>query len=217
MAVETEQLPAPGAGEEQGPKRFEILCGVSIAVLAAILAISDLGAGKFGDDELLAHSEKGSAYLWYQSKGIKETLVEGQRDTLQALLAADSIADEQLPAVRELLTKLDSRIARYGREKNEILKGSAGVGRANWSQEVEGQLGHVIGATEWEAQAVALGRAGDLFDYSALFLQLSLVLGAISLVTQSAKPRLAFYTLMVILGIVGSGFAVLAFRAALAI
>ena len=217
MAVETETLPVDGAAEEQGSKSFEILCGVSIAVLAAILSISDLGAGKFGDDELLAHSEKGSAYLWYHSKGIKETLVEGQRDTLQALLAADSIADEQLPAVQQLLTKLESRIARYGREKNEILKGSAVVGRENWSQEVDGQLGRVIGAAEWESKAAALGRAGDLFDYSSLFLQLSLVLGAISLVTQSAKPRLAFYVSMIVLGVVGSAYAVLAFRAALAV
>ncbi len=203
--------------EEQGSKKFELLCGVSIAVIAAILAISDLGAGKFGDDELLAHSEKSSAYLWYQSKGIKETLVEGQRDTLQALLAANSIAEEQLPAVRQLMTKLDSRITRYGREKNEILKGSASVGRENWSQEVDGQLGRVTGAAEWETKAAALGQAGDLFDYSALFLQLSLVLGAISLVTQSQKPRVAFFCLMAILATIGTGFAFFAFRAAMVI
>lgn len=202
---------------EERSNKFELLCGVSIALIAAILAISDLGAGKFGDDELLAHNEKGGAYLWYQSKGIKETLVEGQRDTLQALLAADSITDEQLPAVRQLMTKLDSRIARYGREKNEILKGSAKVGRENWSQEVDGQLGRVTGAAEWEAKAAALGEAGDSFDYSALFLQLSLVLGAISLVTQSPKPRVAFFVLMVVLALVGTGFSVIAFKTAMAI
>lgn len=204
------------SGEEQG-KKFELLCGVSIALIAAILAISDLGAGKYGDDELVAHNEKNNAYLWYQSKGIKETLVEGQRDTLQALMAANSITPEQKPAIEQLLTKLDGKINRYGREKNEILKGSAGVGKENWSQEVNGQLGQVTGASEWEAKAAALGDAGDLFDFSALFLQLSLVLGAISLVTQNQKPRMAFFALMVILSVVGTVYSVLAFRAAMAI
>ena len=204
------------SNEEHG-KKFELLCGVSIALIAAILAISDLGAGKFGDDELVSHNEKNNAYLWYQSKGIKETLVEGQRDTLQALITANSITAEQQPAIQQLLTKLDGKIARYGREKNEILKGSAGVGKENWSQEVNGQLGHVTGATEWETKAAALGEAGDRFDYAALFLQLSLVLGAISLVTQNQKPRMAFFALMVILSAVGTVYSVLAFRAALAI
>lgn len=212
-----EKVEAPVADAEQGSKRFELLCGISIAVIAAILSISDLGAGKYGDDELLAHNEKSGAYLWYQSKGIKETLVEGQRDTLQALMAANSIADEQKPAVQQLLAKLDTRIKRYGREKNEILKGSAGVGRENWSQEVDGQLGRVTGAAEWEAKAEALGKAGDMFDYASLFLQLALVLGAISLVTQNPKSRLAFFAFMVILAVVGTGYSVIAFRAALAI
>jgi hypothetical protein len=206
-----------GEGAEQRSKKFELLCGLSIAIIAAVLAISDLAAGKFGDDELLAHNEKGSAYLWYQSKGIKETLVEGQRDTLQALLAADSIADAQKPAVQQLLTKLNSRVERYGREKNEILKGSAAFGRAKWSQEVDGQLGLVVGAAEWEAKAAALGQAGDLFDYAALFLQLSLVLGAISLVTQSNKPRIGFYACTVLLAVIGAGFSIAAFRLALVI
>jgi len=202
--------------EDRG-RRFELLCGASIAILAAVLAISDLGAGKYGDDELLAHTEKSNAYLWYQSKGIKETLVEGQRDTLNALLAAGSINDAQLPAVQGLLAKLEKRVDTYGKEKREILMGSAGVGRENWTQEVDGHLGRVIGAKEWETKAAALGEAGDLFDLSALFLQLCLVLGAISLVIQSAKPRFAFFVLMLALGVVGTGFSVAAFRIALRI
>lgn len=200
---------------ETSTNNFELLCGVCIAVIAAILALSDLAAGRFGDDELIAHNERSNAYLWYQSKGIKETLVEGQRDTLQALLAAGSIREEQMPAVEELMKKLDGRIARYGREKNEILNGSASVGRANWTQEVEGQLGRVTGAKEWETKAAALGNAGDLFDYGALFLQLSLVFGAVSLVLQSAGPRRAFFSLMIVLAVVGSVFSALAFTGAI--
>ena len=49
------------AEETDGKKGFETWCGVVIALFAAVLAIADLGAGKYGDDELIAHNEKGSA------------------------------------------------------------------------------------------------------------------------------------------------------------
>src|SRR6185295_18168778 len=108
---------------ETGSKSFETICGVVIAFFAAVLAITDLGAGKYGDDELIAHNEKGGAYLWYQSKGIKETLVEGQRDTLEALVEAGSIRPEQLPAIQATIRGLDADATRYGKEKKEILLG----------------------------------------------------------------------------------------------
>ncbi len=171
-------------GEEQG-KRFEMICGVVIALFAAILAVNDLGAGKYGDDELIAHNEKSSGYLWYQSKGIKETQVEGQRDTLKALVAAGSIKADQLPAVEGLIARLDGKLERYGRERREILLGSRTVGEENWVQDVNGKMGQVTGAKEWEARAEALGGVGDVFDHGTFFLQLCLVLGAISLILHS--------------------------------
>lgn len=200
-------------GEEQG-KRFEMICGVVIALFAAILAVNDLGAGKYGDDELIAHNEKSSGYLWYQSKGIKETQVEGQRDTLKALVAAGSIKADQLPAVEGLIARLDGKLERYGREKKEILLGSRTVGEENWVQDVNGKMGQVTGAKEWEARAEALGGVGDVFDYGTFFLQLCLVLGAISLILHGAGMRRSFFAGMVICGVAGTIFTLMAFHAA---
>ncbi|MFL6199568.1 MAG: DUF4337 domain-containing protein [Thermoanaerobaculia bacterium] len=205
------------AEDGDSAKRFETWCGVVIALFAAVLAITDLGGGKYGDDELIAHNEKGGAYLWYQSKGIKETLVEGQRDTLQALVEAGSIRPEQLPAIRKMIQDLDGSAARYGREKKEILLGSKTVGRANWAQDVGGEMGKVIGAEEWKAKADALNDAGDVFDYSTFFLQICLVLGAMSLILQHDRIRNIFFTAMIVLGLVGLGFSVMAFLQATAI
>lgn len=196
---------------EKHSKRFETICGVTIALFAAVLAVNDLGAGKYGDDELIAHSQKANAYLWYQSKGIKETLVEEQGKTLQALVLAGSVAPEQLPAVEALTKKLSERVERYGREKQEILLGSAGVGQAAWAQEVDGQLGKVTGAKEWEAQAEALGAVGDTFDLGTLFLQICLVVGAISLVVQQDSLRKWFFRGMVGLGAAGLVYTVIAY------
>ncbi len=199
--------------EEKG-KSFEVWCGVVIALFAAVLSITDLGAGKYGDDELIAQNEKNGAYLWYQSKGIKETLVEGQRDTLQALVASGSIQSQQLPAVQTLIQDLNGRVDRYGKEKSEILLGSTTVGQANWAQDVDGEMGKITGAQQWESRSSSLGAAGDTFDYSTFFLQLCLVLGAISLVVQNARMRTAFFLAMIALGIVGTGFSLLAFQQA---
>ncbi len=199
---------------EDGKKRFETWCGVVIALFAAVLAITDLGAGKYGDDELIAHNEKGGAYLWYQSKGIKETLVEGQRDTLAALVDAGSIKPEQLPAIQKMVESLDADATRYGKEKKEILLGSKAVGKENWVQDVGGEMGKVIGAQEWQAKADALNDVGDIFDYATLFLQLCLVLGAMSLILQDAKLGRTFFIAMIVLGAIGTGFALMAFAQA---
>lgn len=196
---------------EEGGKSFEVVCGVVIALFAAVLAITDLGGGKYGDDELIAHNEKGSAYLWYQSKGIKETLVEGQRDTLQALVLADAIRSEQRPAVDALIQKLEAKVQRYGKEKKEILLGSSAVGKENWVQDVEGEMGKVTGANQWQAQAEALGDVGDQFDYATFFLQLCLVFGAISLVIQRTGLRRTFFWIMNGLGTMGLLVSVYAF------
>lgn len=192
-------------------KSFETWCGVLIALFAAVLAITDLGAGKYGDDELIAHNEKAGAYLWYQSKGIKETLVEGQRDTLKALAEAGSIQPQQLPAVRGMIVDLEADAARYGKEKREILLGSRTVGEEGWVQDVAGEMGKVTGAEEWKTRAAALGDAGDVFDTSTFFLQICLVLGAISLILQQDRMRRAFFLAMIALGLAGTVFSLMAF------
>ena len=207
---------AEDESEEKG-KRFEALCGILIALFAAVLAVTDLGAGKFGDDELIAHNEKNNAFLWYQSKGIKETLVEGQRDTLQSLVDAGSIRPEQLPAVQGLIGKLDGKVLRYGKEKKEILLGSATVGEEGWAQDVDGEMGKVVGAKEWESKAGALDGVGNTFDSAVLFLQICLVLGAISLVVQSGRTRRTFFLGMILLGLLGAGFSALAYYQAFGI
>lgn len=212
MSADDESTPA-----EAKAKRFETICGVTIALFAAILAVNDLGAGKYGDDELIAHNLKNNAFQWYQSKGVKETLVEEQGNTLKALVLAGSVSAEQLPAVEALITKLKDRTERYGKEKKEILLGSSAVGEANWVQDVDGKMGQVIGAKQWEAEANALGAAGDTFDLATLFLQICLVVGAIGLVVQQDVLRTWFFRGMVLLGLVGLVFMVMAYHQAMSI
>lgn len=202
------------SGHEKRENKFELLCGITLAVFAAALAITDLGGSKYGDDEIIGTNAKSNVYAWYQSKSIKQSLVEGQRDLITTLIASGSINPEQVSTLQSLAGRLDEEINRYKKEKTELLLGSAGVGEENWIQDVDGELGKVMGAREWERKLDLLGRSGELFDMSVLFLQLSLVLGAVSLVLQREKSKRAFYCAMILIGLVGTVYSVAAFYAA---
>jgi hypothetical protein len=204
--------------DEDGKKHdhFELICGLAIAILAAALAINDLGSGKFGGDEIAARSGGEKAFSWYASKGLKENLAEGQRDTLAALLESGVIAPEKSDGVTKTLGQLNAQIERYKNEKKEILLGSATVGEENWVQDIDGKLGEIKGAKEWEGEIDALDAAGDIFDMGTLFLQLCLVLGAISLIMKEPRLRWSFFTSMLVLGGVGIIYSARAFLMAFA-
>ncbi|MBN8452495.1 DUF4337 domain-containing protein [Accumulibacter sp.] len=200
--------------ESEKSSTFEMLCGLTLAVLAAVLAVNELGAGKYGDDEIIAHNQKANAFDWYQAKGIKQSLVEGQRDILRILLESRVIPAESEGRMGTLMATLDKEIGRYRKERKEILLGSTAVGEENWALEEDGKLGQVKGAREWEAEARALGSVGDTFDIATFFLQICLVMGAISLILKGERMRNTFYGLMVVLGGVGTVYCIMAYAQA---
>lgn len=204
--------------EDEGKgRKLELLIGLVLAVFAAALAVCDLGGGKYGDEEMIAIQKQTEAYNWYQSKSIKQSLVEGQRDFLGALLKAHSITESQRASVESFITELSQQIGRYKKEKEEILKGSAVVGKEHWIQDKNGVLGQIKGAQEWQAEAERLGGAGDIFDRATLFLQMCLVFGAVSLVLQTPRTRVVFFMTMVVLGSVGVFYTWAAYTAAIVV
>jgi hypothetical protein len=155
---------------EKKGNRLETYCGLLLAVFAAILAIADLGGGKYGDDEIIETNEKSSAYMWYQSKSIKESLAEGQSELLKSLLQSGVIVEEKRGAIEGVVAGLEKEVERYSKEKREILLGSKAVGKENWIQELDGELGQIVGVKEWEEHLQILNQAGDYFDLATLFL-----------------------------------------------
>ncbi|MFZ9519972.1 MAG: DUF4337 domain-containing protein [Silvanigrellaceae bacterium] len=195
---------------------WEVYFGLALSVFAAILAINELGGSKFGDDEIQLGNEKTKAYMWYQSKSIKESLAKGQVELLDVLGQSGAIVAEKAAAMSTLKEQIKLDVARYKKEKDEILRGSKAVGPENHVQDVDGKMGVVVGAKEIEDQQAGLSAAGDNFDIATLFLQISLVLGAIGLITKTKNVRLYFFAGLVTLGIAGSVFCLLAFRSAFA-
>lgn len=201
--------------EERAAKRFEFASGLTLAILAAVTAVNDLGAGKYGDDEIMGHNERAAAFEWYQSKSIKQTVIEQQKDMLQALLDAGAIAPAATATITERTSKLDVEISRYKKEKKEIMEGSKAVGPEGQVLEKNGEKGQIIGANEWDHTLDILGPSGDLYDLATLWLQLSLVVGAMSLVLQQVRMKWAFYAGMVAMGGVGLYYSVQAWQMAM--
>ncbi len=203
--------PTSDSGEKKS-NRFELMSGLTLAVFAAVLALNDLAAGKFGEDELKGVNEKSTALAWYQSKSIKRNLLEGQKDMVSTLVEGGAVKPEAAEAMKKMTEKLDKDILRYKKEMKEIMLGSTAVGEKEWAQDMDGKMGQVKGAKEWEAEVAKLSDAGDRFDLGTLFLQLSLVLGAVSLVLSEVKLKRAFYVCMVTMGTIGLICSVTAFR-----
>ena len=186
-------------------ERFEIVSGLTLALLAAVTAVNDLQAGKYGEDEIMGHNQRASAYAWYQSKSIKETAVTQELSLLNSLLAAGALSPDVKPSMEKRTSGLENEVNRYKAEKNEILKGSTAVGAAGQVlADKNGEKGNVIGAQEWESKLGVLEKSGDLFDCATLWLQLSLVCGAISLVLKRQDMKKGFYIAMILLGILGA-------------
>ena len=195
---------------------WEVWFGLALSIFAAILAINELGGSKFGDDEIQLGNEKTKAYMWYQSKSIKESLTKGQADLLEVLLEGGAIAPDKAPSMALLKDKLNQDVTRYKKEKDEILKGSKTVGESNWAQDIDGKMGAVVGAKELEEQQSKLSEAGDRFDLGTLFLQISLVLGAIGLIAKRDSIRRYFLFGLVGLGSIGAFYCYLGYKFAFA-
>jgi hypothetical protein len=206
--------------EEKKSTKLETWCGLLLGVFAAILAIATVGGGKYGGDEMKGVIEKGEAYAWYQSKSIKQNMLEGQEDLLKSLVSAGVIASDKRSGVDSLIKKLEKKIAAKEREKNEILNGSNGVPKEEWTQEVKNEetgkneLGKVVGVEDWKEAIDKLGNSCDYFDMANLFLPIALVMGAICLISISERGRKTFFFAMIGLGIIGSGYTVLGFMVA---
>ena len=112
---------------------------------------------------------------------------------LKSLESSGVIKADAQKSIQDHIQKLDKKIEKYEKEKKEILLGSEAVGKENWIQDVDGELGKITGAKELEATLSKLGMAGGKFDLASLFYQMSLVLGAISLVLKNEKVQKLFF------------------------
>ena len=205
-----------GTGKsENARRRFETITGLTLALFAAVLAVVDLGGGKYGDDEIIGTNEKANLYQWYQSKSIKQSIIEQEAELISALLNAGVVVPNRADVLRNQLAAVEKNAARYEKEKKEILLGSASVGPKGQVLLRDGKKGAILGTKYWEQKLSILGDAGDKFDLATLWLQVALVFGAISLIIESEKLKRAFYVALVLGSLLGTSFGIQAYTIAM--
>ncbi|HYX34882.1 MAG TPA: DUF4337 family protein [Oligoflexus sp.] len=183
--------------------KLEVAMPLSIAIFAAVLAINDLFAGKYGSDEIKLSNMRNNSYQWYQSKGIKSTIVEGQVDLLQVLLASGSIAADKNEDMQKLVGQLQGKVRKYEKEKTEILVGSRQLPQDLWVQPTDGKLGLIVGAKEYDGYLESLDSAGNFFDIASMLFQLCLVTGSVGIMISRPTMKWNFFQVTVFAGIVG--------------
>jgi len=184
-------------------ERAEAIGGVLIAFFAALMAISQMVNGELEEEMMIAHNKVVNYSSWYQSKSIKESLKEGELDYLQTLLNTGMVPEDKESVLTEQIQETKKLIEKYGAEKIEILLGSANIPKAEWVQDLDGEMGKIVGVKEWEQLADEYDTATKKFDLGMLFFQISIVLGAVCIIIyDNPKLQKAFIVLMIVFGIV---------------
>lgn len=185
-------------------ERAEAVGGVLIAFFAALMAISQMVNGELEEEMMIAHNNVVNYSNWYQSKSIKESLKESELDYLETLISTGIIPADKQEQTSLKVNEVKSLIEKYGAEKTEILLGSSAVTEKNWTQDLDGELGKIIGVKEWEELAEEYDIATKKFDLGMLFFQISIVLGAVCIIIyDNPKLQNTFILLMIASGIIG--------------
>ncbi|SMF26963.1 DUF4337 family protein [Pseudobacteriovorax antillogorgiicola] len=181
-------------------RHLEMMYGMSIALFAALLAVVDMQSGAVDTEEIKLVVGQNNAYQWYQAKSIKASLTKSQVEMIR--LMAHQEPDRE--AVQKKLEALEGKLQEYRAEQNEILVGSANLAPEQWVQKVDGVLGKVVGANEYQNKLEAVAIKGETFDRSILWLQLSMVLGALGLLMSRVPTKIVLLIATLFCGLAGA-------------
>ena len=186
-------------------EKAEAIGGVLIAFFAALMAISQMVNGELEEEMMISHNKVVDYSSWYQSKSIKESLAKSELNYLETILFTDMVAEDKKNIVEDRIAGIKVKISKYQAEKKELMIGSSNLPKEEWAQDLEGEMGKIVGANEWEELAEEYDRATKKFDVGMLFFQLSIVLGAICIIIyDNSKLQMSFIKLMTVFGIIGT-------------
>ncbi len=178
--------------------------GVIIIVIIGLLAIMKVINSNLEEEIANANLKHLSYSSWYSAKSIKQVLKENQRDLLTSLLHIGAIKEESLPELNTRIDVTNNLILKYEEEKTEILLGSANIPRSSWSQDLDGEMGKIIGLRKWQEISTNYSYLVSKIDIGTLFLQISIVFGVLGLViNDNLKLQQVFTGLMIATGIIG--------------
>jgi len=156
MENPSELLPESGASRD----RFNNWIAVSVAILAAFMAVTKVKDDNIVQAMLQAKSDAVDSWNEYQSKRIKHHLVELGHDQATALRA--NAPPQSTTVLEDQLKRYDSEMARYGSDEKDLQAKARGL----------------------EDKYDALNYRDDQFDLSDAALSVSLAMLAVTALTR---------------------------------
>ncbi|WP_400073943.1 DUF4337 family protein [Zobellia russellii] len=180
--------------------------GVIIIILVALLAVMKVVNSKLEEKIARANYKHVSYSSWYNAKSIKQILKENQRDYLESLRGTGLVADDKLEQLDFRIELTDDLIRKYEEEKTEILLGSDNIPREAWSQDLDGEMGKIVGLRAWEEIGLTNRSLVAQIDIGILFLQISILFGVLGLIiNENRRLQEVFTGFMIGVGFIGLG------------
>jgi hypothetical protein len=178
--------------EAHRAERHRNRSALAIAVLAAVLAVGELGGDNAKDAMIHNNIEASDTWNFYQAKNIRQTVYKLQADALARDIAAPGLAADRRAALQGDMEKYRKTAARYEDEPDAAAPGDATKGEGKKQLQARAKAYQ-------EARALA-EKKNDSFDFAKMALQLGIVLGSVSILATS-RPLL---WLAAGLGVVGA-------------
>ncbi len=99
--------------------RIPTFIAITTLLLAVCATLASFKAAGFGNKMVLAQSQASDQWAYYQAKSIKETAYQTQRDAMELTRQASPAIET---VYREKIAAYDKEVARYKKEKNEIME-----------------------------------------------------------------------------------------------
>ena len=177
---------------------------ILIVLFAGLMAVAGLINNNLEQQMLISHNQQVNYANWYQAKSIKQNLKESELDYLNALTESGIIPDNKLQNFKNRIAHTKSLVQKYEAEKTEILVGSSTIPREHWSQDLDGEMGKIIGVNEWEKLTRQYDDATRKFDLGKLLFQICMVLSAVCIIIRNNEIiQRNFIVLTLIFGALG--------------
>ncbi len=170
--------------QEEAAERFRRRAAVIIGILAALLAITALGADQARETVTNANIRADDTYNFYQAKNIRQTSYQLAAGDLQALVQINPT----LPAAAR--ASIQARIAGYKKTaaRYEDDPSAGGQGKKQLLEQ----------AHRYEEERDRAEHQVPSFNYAQALFQIAIVLGSVSIVSMSRPVQIASIALGVI-------------------
>ncbi len=149
--------------------RFRRIAAIYIGVVAMLLAIATLGGSDAMEERLNANIHASDTYAFYQSKYIRQVMLQNAAQELEILAIGLNLTPEQREKVQQVVQRNRDTVQRYESEPTTN----------------EGKKELLARAKEFENMRDKAAAQAPNFDYAEALFQIAIVLGSVAIVAVS--------------------------------